>query len=42
MRSAIATIVACLLIACTDLPERTVGACSTPHQCEIEMYQKAR
>lgn len=34
--------VACLLVACTGLPERPAAACSTPRQCEIEMYQKAR
>ncbi len=42
MRNVFAAIVACLLVGCTNLPERPASACSTPYQCEIEAYQKAR
>ena len=42
LRYVIATIAAGLLVACSGLPEAPPGTCSTPYQCEIEAYSRAR
>ena len=40
MRPILAVLLACLLVACANLPPPP-RSCSTPQQCEIEGYARA-
>jgi len=42
MRYVVATLLACLLAACSGLPQAPVSTCSSAYQCEIEAYAKAQ
>ena len=42
LRYVIATMVVCLLVACSGLPSAPSRTCTTPYECEIEAYSKAR